>query len=114
MDRFCIENLTSDMVEDVFQIEKTFFDVTEKASMISSLNSETLNYFILKIGNNIVGFLECSVVLDESELYEIAVKKDFQGKGYSKLLMDYYLKSYTIKELMNWKFYNLYQIYFAM
>lgn len=90
MDKLSVEILTEEMIEDVFQIEKTFFDVTEKSSMISSLTSDTLKYFVLKLGTEIVGFLECSIVVDEAELYEIAIKEKFQGLGYSKILMDYF------------------------
>ena len=91
MDNFLIEKLNEEMVEDVFQIEKTFFDVSKIDSIFTSLKSDNLQYFVLKINEEIVGFFECSIVLDEAELFEIAVKDEFQGKGYSKILMDYFL-----------------------
>lgn len=91
MDKTKIEKLKVEQVEDVFEIEKAFFDVTNSSSIEASLSSETLDYFVLKLDEKIIGFLECSCVLDESELYEIAIKKEYQGKGYSKLLMDYFL-----------------------
>lgn len=91
MDQIKIKKLSLEDVDDVFQIEKTFFDVTEKQSIISSLEKENLNYFVLYFKEIIVGFLECSIVLDEAELYEIAVKKEFQGKGFSNYLMEYLL-----------------------
>lgn len=91
MAKITIEKLNENQVEDVFEIEKTFFDVTNFSSIKASLSSETLNYFVLKIDKKIIGFLECSCVLDEAELYEIAIKKEYQGKGYSKLLMEYFL-----------------------
>lgn len=85
-----IEKLTEEMVEDVFQIEKTFFDVTENKSILASLKSNTLEYIVLKYENNVIGFLEFSIVLDEAEIYEIAIKEKYQGQGFSKLLMDYF------------------------
>lgn len=91
MEKIRIEKLRKEQVEDVFEIEKTFFDVTNSSSINASLSSETLDYFVLLSEEIVVGFLECSCVLDESELYEIAIKKEFQGKGLSKLLMNYYL-----------------------
>ncbi len=114
---FEIEKLKEEMIDDVFLIEKTFFDVSEKQSIISSLKSDTLEYFVLKIKNRIVGFLECSIVLDEAEIYEIAIKNEFQGKGYSKLLMEYFLKYCDAEKVqtiflevnnMNYKAINLY------
>ena len=35
------------MVEDVFEIEKTFFDLKTNQSMIDSFCSDSLNYFVL-------------------------------------------------------------------
>lgn len=86
-----IKNLTVDMIENVFEIEKTFFDVATNSSIKDSLKSENLFYFVLFLDEEIVGFLECSIVFDEAELYEIAIKNDYQGNGFSKKLMDYFL-----------------------
>ena len=52
---------------------------------------------ILFLDEKVVGFLECSIVLDEAELYEIAVKKDFQGKGLSKHLL-----KKSVEKLLEW------------
>ncbi len=92
MDNLIIKKLTENMVEDVFEIEKAFFDVTKKDSILSALNSNNLYYFVLYYQNQIVGFLECSVILDEAELYEIAINNNFQGNGFSKFLMDYFIE----------------------
>ena len=92
MDRIKIKKLTIDDVENVFQIEKTFFDVTEKQSIISSLEKDNLHYFVLLCDDKIIGFLECSIILDEAELYEIAIDQEFQGKGFSNYLMEYFFK----------------------
>lgn len=91
MEKFRVEKLKKENVESVFQIEKTFFDVQNLDSIDASLNSETLQYFLLFVDENLVGFLECSIVLDEAELYEIAIDVKFQGKGYSKILMKFFL-----------------------
>jgi ribosomal-protein-alanine N-acetyltransferase len=86
-----IRKLTADMIENVFEIEKTFFDVVTNSSIKDSLKSENLFYFVLFLDDEVVGFLEGSIVLDEAELYEIAIKNEYQGKGLSKKLMDYFL-----------------------
>lgn len=92
MEKLIVEKLTENHYKDVFEIEKTFFDVEDFSSFLSSLKNENLHYFVLKLNSEVVGFFECSIVLDEAELYEIAIKKEFQGKGYSKILMEYFLK----------------------
>lgn len=91
MNRFEIKNLTKEMVENVFEIEKTFFDVTTKQTILDSFESENLFYFVLFSDDKIVGFLECSIILDEAELFEIAINLESQGKKFSHKLMDFFL-----------------------
>ena len=79
------------MIEDVFEIEKTFFDLKTNQSMLDSFDSENLYYFVMFLNDEIVGFLECSIVLDEAELFEIAIKKEFQGQKLSIELMNYFI-----------------------
>lgn len=86
-----IEKLTKNMIEDVFEIEKTFFDLKTNQSMLDSFDSENLYYFVMFLNDEIVGFLECSIVLDEAELFEIAIKKEFQGQKLSIELMNYFI-----------------------
>lgn len=91
MEKLRVEILSQKNITDVFKIQKAFFDVKDSSSIVSSFSSDTLNYFVLFLGEKIIGYLECSLVLDESEIFEIAINGDFQGRGYSKLLMDFYL-----------------------
>lgn len=91
MANFRIEKMTADMVENVFDIERTFFDVSTKQSILDSFDSNNLFYFVLFLDESIIGFLEGSIVLDEAELFEIAIKNEFQGKKYSLKLMDYFI-----------------------
>lgn len=86
-----VEKLKKEYVKSVFEIEKIFFDVQNSDSILASLDSNNLDYFLLFCDEKLVGFLECSVVLDEAELYEIAIASNFQGKGYSNILMQYFL-----------------------
>lgn len=120
MSEFRVEKLTYEMVEDVFEIEKTFFDVSTKQSILDSFDSNNLFYFVLYFKNEIVGFLEGSIVLDEAELFEIAIKKEYQGNNLSLKLMDYffeYCKSNKVEtiflevNIINTKAISLYKKY---
>ena len=86
-----IEKLSKNMIEDVFEIEKTFFDLKTNQSILDSFDSNSLFYFVLFLDEKIVGFLECSIVLDEAELFEIAIKKEFQGQKLSIELMNFFI-----------------------
>ena len=89
MGNFQIKELKRDLVDSLFFIEREFFDVKNIDSILSSLDSDRLHYFLLFLDEKLIGFLEFSIVLDEVELYEIAICKEFQGKGYSNKLMDF-------------------------
>lgn len=91
MEKIRVERLSENYLKDVFEMEKTFFGVREISTLKNSLLTDNLNYFVLLKDNFVVGFLECSIVLDQAELYEIAIKKEYQGNGYSKYLMEYFL-----------------------
>jgi ribosomal-protein-alanine N-acetyltransferase len=88
MENYKIVPLEEKFVEDVFLIEKTFFDLKNSSVIRDSLSSETLDYFVLLDGENVIGFYECSVVLDEAELFDIAIDERYQGKALSKMLME--------------------------
>ena len=66
MENYKIVPLENRFVEDVFLIEKTFFDLQNSSVIEDSLSSETLSYYVLLEDEKVVGFYECSIVLDES------------------------------------------------
>lgn len=87
MDDFQIERLTENFVDEVFMLESKLLGKASRQKISDSIASSTLNYFILKINNSVVGFYEVSVIPPEAEIYDIAVKEEFQGKGIGKLLL---------------------------
>lgn len=92
MKNYVIVPLEEKYIDDVFLIEKTFFDVENKDVIKNTLSSDTLNYYVLlNEQKNVVGFYECSIVLDEAELFDIAVDKSYQGCGLSKIMIDHLL-----------------------
>lgn len=92
-----IEPLSAKYVEDVARLESELIAKTSKEAVKKTLDSETTFYFVLIVENEVVGFLQCSIISPESELYEIGIDKNFQGKGYANKLMDYYLEFAKLK-----------------
>ena len=90
-DDFFIEKMTSDTVNAVFEIENKLLGTSSINSIQVALNSETLSYYILvnKVKNEVVGFIEISIIGPDCELYDIAIKKEYQGKHLSNLLMQF-------------------------
>ncbi|MBQ7918258.1 MAG: ribosomal protein S18-alanine N-acetyltransferase [Clostridia bacterium] len=93
MENFRIEKLEEKYIEDVFLIEKTFFGLENSNVIESSLESETLDYYVLLDGEKVVGFYECSIILDEAELFDIAVREEYQGKKLSNILMNHLIEN---------------------
>ena len=86
-----IEKLTNEYVQKVFELETQLIGKASRESIEKTLSNETLSYYVLLNENVVVGFFECLIIAPEAELFDIAVKDEFQGKGYSKILMDYFL-----------------------
>ena len=93
MENFRIEKLEKKYIEDVFLIEKTFFGLENSSVIEGSLESETLDYYVLLDGEKVVGFYECSIILDEAELFDIAVREEYQGKKLSNILMNHLIEN---------------------
>jgi len=86
-----IKPLTLEYIEDVARLESKLIAKTSKEAVRKTLESKTNFYFILLNEKEVVGFLQCSIISPESELYEIGIDENFQGSGYAKMLMEYYL-----------------------
>ena len=92
MDEFEIKKLTSEHVDFVYEIEKNLIGACDKNAILKTLQSIKLNYYILLKKSKPIGFFECLILPPEIELYDIAVASEFQGNGYSKIMMNYLLK----------------------
>ena len=79
-------------VSDVCELESSLLGKTSEDKVMSTIQSSTLFYYVLKKNQKIVGFFECSIISPEAELFDIAIKKEFQGMGYSKMLMEYFIE----------------------
>lgn len=86
---YVISKMTNEDVNDVFLIEKSLLGTSNISSITNTLSSDTLNYYVLKKNNIVIGFFEVSIIAPDCELYDIAIKKEYQGQHLSNLLMDY-------------------------
>lgn len=86
-----VVSLSKKYISDVARLESNLIAKTSEEKIAATLDSEILFYFVLLDGNRVCGFLECSVIAPESELFDVAIDEEFQGRGYSKILMDFYL-----------------------
>ncbi len=92
MKNFVIQKLSKLYVDKVYELEKKYIGDCEKESIEKTISSETLSYYILLNNDEVMGFFECSIISPEAELYDIVIDENFQGNGYSKILMEYFIK----------------------
>lgn len=78
--------LESDM-DLIFAIEQAAHSVPWSLGTLK--NSQGERYHNLKIseGNHILGFAICQFVLDEANLFNIAVDPTYQGQGFGEMLL---------------------------
>ena len=88
-----IKPLTLELVDGVYEVELSCFSHPwEKKSFVDEVNNPLARYFVLISDNEVIGYAGLWHIIDEGHITNIAIKKDFQGKGFSNLLMDELIK----------------------
>ena len=99
IDKMSLEDLIS--IKDILTTE--FDDFWNYEILKSELESNNSYFFVAKnISGEIVGFAGIKVILDEADIMNIVVKKDFRNNGIGSLLLDYlisYSKSINLKTI---------------
>lgn len=99
IDEMSLEDLTS--IKDILTSE--FDDFWNYEVLKSELESSNSYFFVAKNNSGeIVGFAGIKVILDEADIMNIVVKKDFRNNGVGSLLLDYlisYSKSINLKSI---------------
>lgn len=85
-----IVELEEKYINKVVEIESKLIKPVSEQSVANTLKNKTSHYLVLLKGDEVCGFLQYSMIAPETELYEIAIDKDYQGNGYSKILLNYY------------------------
>lgn len=77
--------------DEVYNIEnQAFFEPWSKKNLIKDLESNTfLNHYVAEKDGRIVGFYISSQVLDEVEIFTIAVERDHKNMGIATSLLNH-------------------------
>lgn len=94
---------TSDNIS-IHELDKTAFsDYWNADTFLDELGVDTRRYIGMYVDETLVGYIGLNIIIDECDIIRIAIHKDFQGRGYSKILfrnaLDY-LKSISVKKIM--------------
>ena len=115
-----IQKLAPEFVDDVVRIESKLIAPTSKEKVLKTIETEKPLYFVLEKNGEVWGFVEGLFLPPESELFDIAVDEKYQGKGFSKILMDHFIsysKNQGVETIflevnsINQKAINLYEKY---
>ena len=85
-----IREMTLNDLDVIDKIEKTIFSCAwSKADYGYELTSNPYaRYFVLEEKSTIVGYVGCWITFEKAQITTIGVDKDYQSKGYGKLLLD--------------------------
>ena len=104
MEKFKIEIMTNEDLENIKDILQTEFDEFWTYEILQQeLLSNNSKYIVAKsLDNIIVGFAGIKIILDTAELMNIVTKKSFRANGIGKLMLEYLInmcKNEKIKTL---------------
>lgn len=85
-----IRDMTEEDIEQVMEIErKTFSTPWSKESFKMEITKNILaKYIVAEIDKKIVGYGGIWIIIDEGHITNIAVDKNYRGKGIGKLLIE--------------------------
>lgn len=86
-----IEKLSKKYVEEVAKLESDLISSISNSSVEKTIDNNTISYFVLLDNEIVIGFLQGQIISPEAEIFEIAIAENFQGRGYSKLLIDFFI-----------------------
>ena len=84
-----IEKMTSDHLDDVYIIEtECFSHPWSRQSLEEELNNETSLFLVAKEGNEVIGYIGMSIVIDEGYIFNVAVREMYRKKGVATALIN--------------------------
>ena len=86
--KILISKMTIEDLENISSILQSDFDDFWNYNILSNeLKSTNSIYIVAKLDDEIIGFAGITIILDESEINNIVIKKQCRKKGYSKILL---------------------------
>lgn len=86
--KILISKMTNEDIDNISSILQSDFDDFWNYNILSNeLKSSNSIYIVAKLDNEIIGFAGITIILDEAELNNIVIKKQYRKKGYSKVLL---------------------------
>lgn len=89
-----IRKMEFEDIDQVYFIEnQSFFEPWSKKTLISEMQiNKFLEHYVYEINGDILGFYIANYILDEAELYTIAVRNEYRSIGIASKLLDHMLE----------------------
>ena len=89
-----IRKMQKSDADRVYEIEnQAFFEPWSKQSLIKDLKDNTfLNHYVLEEEGEILGFYIVSYILDEAEIFTIAIDNTYRRRGLGSKLLDHLIE----------------------
>lgn len=82
-----IRRMTIDDVDAVAAIEAATFPTPwSRDAFVSEMRNAAARYLVAELDGRVIGFAGAWIILDESHVTNIAVLKDFRGRGHGRAL----------------------------
>lgn len=99
-----IREVNSIEFNSLYDIDKSaFLDEWNAEIFNEELSIETRKYFGIYDNDIMMGYIGLNIILDECDIIRIAIHKEYQGLGLSKILFEYaknYLVSNGVSKIM--------------
>lgn len=84
-----ITSMNSQDLEAIKNILNSDFDDFWNYNILKDeLNNKNSRYLVAKLNNEVIGFAGIKIIIDEADIMNIVVKKDFRNKGIGSLLLE--------------------------
>lgn len=88
-----IDFMSAEDIDSVLEISSlSFSSPWSRESYIKELANPIATYFVAKFDNKVVGFIGTWIVLDESDITNVAVHPDYRNKGIASKLIENLIK----------------------
>jgi ribosomal-protein-alanine N-acetyltransferase len=77
-------------LSDVLSIERVSFRPPwSKRIFLEEMASESKNYFVLELGERVIGYAGLSLILDEAHITTLAIHPRYRRRGFGEILLRY-------------------------
>lgn len=88
-----IKEMSEEDITEIAELEKQCFsEPWSENSLNAELTNETARFYVLKNGENLLGYIGANNICDEVYITNVAVNEEFRGKSYGKMLVNYLVK----------------------